>query len=283
MPGPERFIFPRTTSGLAPRWIAVSAVAHAVVVALVIWSNPPRAAPSPGGGALIVMDLPRDAGEGGVPPVAYAARPAGRRRPAPRAVSPRIVPSFDTVGAALVRGGPDTGRVVGRGARPAARTLAQAVPRYGDGRLWVSPFDVPSRGRPIRMDSVVAARMLVLADSVERNPMPDPRANPYVSRPWTFRRNGKTYGWDAGGLHLGDFTIPTAALALLSLPQGNIDQARANAALLEMRADIMRAAVRAQAEEDFKQAVRDIRARRDRERREQRARDEARERLVPNP
>ena len=169
----------------------------------------------------------------------------------------------------------------GRGTR-GARTLASLVPEYGDGRLWVPPMYLPSGGgRPIRMDSVVAARMLALADSVERNPLADPRANPYVSRGWTFRRNGKTYGWDAAGLHLGDFTIPNVVLAFLSLPQGNIDLARANTALLEMRADIMRAAARAEAEDDFKQAVRDIRARKDRERREQRARDAARERLTP--
>jgi hypothetical protein len=134
------------------------------------------------------------------------------------------------------------------------------------------------------MDSVVAVRMLALADSIERYPPADPNANPYVSRPWTFRRNGKTYGLDAAGLHLGDFTIPMPALMLLAaqvMPQGNVDQQRANSTLMAMRADILRAAARAQAEDDFRQAVRDIRARKQKERDAQQARDSARARLTP--
>ena len=70
-------------------------------------------------------------------------------------------------------------------------------------------------------------------------------------------------------------------LAFLSFPQGNIDQARANAALMAMRADIMRAAARAQAEADFRQAVREIRARKQKERDLQQARDSARTSISP--
>jgi hypothetical protein len=261
----------------------VSIVTHAVVLVVWSWSNVPRAVPLRGSAPLLVVDL---AGQGRVPapapPVRYTAPPAGGRV-APPVLGRGGAPVADSgMGIPSGVGGRDSvSGPGGRGTR-GTRTLASLVPEYGDGRLWVPPlYLLPGGGRPIRMDSVVAARMLALADSVERNPMADPRANPYVSRPWTFRRNGKTYGWDAAGLHLGDFTIPSAVLAFLSLPQGNIDLARANSALLEMRADIMRAAARAEAEGDFKQAVRDIRARRDRERREQRAREAARERLTP--
>jgi hypothetical protein len=112
-----------------------------------------------------------------------------------------------------------------------------------------------------------------MADSIEQHPLADPNADPYVSRPWTFKVGGKTYGLDSRGLHLGDFTIPTALLAFLAMPQGNIDQARANAALMEMRADILRAAARSQAEDDFRQAVRDIRTRKQKEHDEERARE----------
>ena len=281
MPASEPFRFPRTTSGWSPRWLAPSIVTHAVVLVVWAWSNVPRAVPLPGRARLLVMDL---AGQGRVPapaPSVYYSAPAGGRT-APLVVGRGVAPATDTaMGLPSGVGGRDSVSGPGRGTR-GARTLASLVPEYGDGRLWVPPMYLPSGGgRPIRMDSVVAARMLALADSVERNPLADPRANPYVSRGWTFRRNGKTYGWDAAGLHLGDFTIPNVVLAFLSLPQGNIDLARANTALLEMRADIMRAAARAEAEDDFKQAVRDIRARKDRERREQRARDAARERLTP--
>ena len=123
--------------------------------------------------------------------------------------------------------------------------------------------------REIRIDSAVAVRMQELADSMEKNPSLDPNADPYVSKPWTFRAGGKTYGIDSKGIHLGDFTIPTAVLAFLSTPQGNIDQARANQAYMAMRADILRAAARAQTEDDFREAVREIRARKEKEHQEQ--------------
>jgi hypothetical protein len=297
LPASEPFRLPRTSSGWSPRWLAASVAAHAVVLVVWSWSNVPRAVPQLGRAPLLVVDL---AGQGRAPapaPLVRYTAPLGGRSAAPvigRGAAPVIgrdsapaagrgfAPVTDAAaGLPTGAGGRDSAGGTGRGTR-GARTLASAVPEYGDGRLWVPPMYLPvGGGRPIRMDSVVAARMLALADSVERNPMADPRANPYVSRGWTFRRNGKTYGWDAAGLHLGDFTIPSVVLAFLSMPQGNIDLARANTALLGMRADIMRAAARAQTEDDFKQAVRDIRARKDRERREQRAREAARERLTP--
>jgi hypothetical protein len=116
-----------------------------------------------------------------------------------------------------------------------------------------------------------------MADSIERNPTSDPLRLPS----WTFQRDGRTYGLDSAGLHLGPITIPAMLLALVPMPQGNIDQARANARLAAMRADIMRAAARAQAEDDFRRAVKAIRERNDRERREQREREQARPRATP--
>jgi len=91
-------------------------------------------------------------------------------------------------------------------------------------------------GRPISLDSAVRMRLLAMADSLQKNPTIDPLRLPS----WTFTRDGKTYGLDAQGMHFGTFTVPTAVLAFLPLPQGNIDQARANAALMAMRADLLR-------------------------------------------
>jgi hypothetical protein len=149
--------------------------------------------------------------------------------------------------------------------------LAALQPQYGDGRLWVRPLVIPEGGgRPFDLDSVVRRWFVAFADTVDRNRDRDPSYNPYAGRPWTITRDGRTYGIDERGLHLGSFTIPTAALALLALPQGNIDQSRANRVLMEMRADLLRAAARAEAEDDFRQAVRGIRERWERERRERR-------------
>jgi hypothetical protein len=154
-------------------------------------------------------------------------------------------------------------------------------PTRGDPRLWVQPMYIPEGGgRPINMDSVVRQRMLVMADkmdSVMRNDSLSPTRNPLAPPRWTFEHDGKTYGIDQSGIHFGTFSIPTAVLAFLPFPQGNIDQARAYSRTMDMRADILRAAARAEAEDDFRRAVAQIRERKDRERREQRERD-ARER-----
>ncbi len=216
----------------------------------------PRRAPAPAAGALSAI---------------AAAPPA----PQDTAVSAPVVPRPGG-GARDTTGG-------GIGAVLSNRVVASITPEFGNGLLWVRPMlSIPLTDRPIRLDSVVALRMKAMADSIEKHPVADANANPYVSKPWTFRAGGKTYGIDSKGLHLGDFTIPTAVLAFLSLPQGNIDQARANRALLEMRADILRAAARAEAEDDFRRAVRELRERKDKERAEARGQQQGNQQPV-NP
>ena len=190
------------------------------------------------------------------------------------AVSPAPTPAVDS-GTPTLRigaGGRDTATVAVRGSRSGrgVRGVQNYTPQLGDGRVWVDPVTGQvTASRQIRIDSAVAMRMREMADSMEKNPQPDVNADPYISRPWTFRAGGKTYGIDAKGIHLGDITIPTAVLAFLSTPQGNIDQARANQAYMAMRADILRAAARAQTEEDFRAAVKEIRARKEKEHQEQ--------------
>ena len=170
-------------------------------------------------------------------------------------------------------GGRDTVTVATRGSRSGRgiRGVTNYTPQLGDGKVWVDAAtgEVSTASREIRLDSVVAVRMQQLADSMEKNPLPDANANPYVSKPWTFRVGGKTYGIDSKGIHLGDITIPTAVLAFLSTPQGNIDQARANQAFMAMRADLLRAAARAQTMEDFREAVKELRERKEKEHEEQ--------------
>ena len=284
MRAPEPFQFPPIGPGWSPRFIAVSLVAHAVAIGLLMSATPSPQTEYAGSRPILLMDIPAQGSE----PARARPIPAAPRGPAPLrpvVLGPGIIAS--ELPLPLWPSGGGTDSVGGRG--PGLRghlTLADAVPQYGDGKLWVRPMWLgpEGTGRAIRMDSVIAVRMLALADSVERYPSADPNANPYVARSWTFRRNGKTYGIDAAGLHLGDFTIPMPALMLLAaqvMPQGNVDQQRTNAALMGMRADILRAAARAQAEEDFRQAVRDIRARKQREREAQQARDSARARLTP--
>lgn len=198
----------------------------------------------------------------------------GRAAGVNAAVSPAPTPAVDS-GAPTLRigaGGRDTATVAVRGSRSGrgVRGVQNYTPQLGDGRVWVDPITGQvTASRQIRIDSAVGMRMREMADSMEKNPQADVNADPYVSKPWTFRVGGKTYGIDSKGIHLGDITIPTAVLAFLSTPQGNIDQARANQAYMAMRADILRAAARAQTMDDFRAAVREIRARKEKEHQEQ--------------
>jgi len=223
----------------------------------------------PAGNQKVVFSLPGPSS---------APRRRARAAGVPVGPGPVTVEPLDTTRLAFHAGGggSDTTSTATSGARAgrdyAGRGVAALQPALGSGAAWVRPLiDLIFSNRPIRLDSAVAARMRVMADSVEKHPVRDPYADPYTSRPWTFKSGGKTYGLDAQGLHLGSFTIPTPLLAFLSMPQGNIDQARANNALMGMRADILRAAARSESEDAFRQAVRDLRARKDKERQAQQA------------
>jgi hypothetical protein len=92
---------------------------------------------------------------------------------------------------------------------------------------------------------------------------------------WTWTKDGKKYGWDAMGIHLGGITIPRELLALggalaqvdaASNPQV-ADRARAIRAMTQ---DINYNAPRAMNAEEFRTAVKRIRERKERERREAR-------------
>jgi hypothetical protein len=269
-----------------PRWwLAASVVAHFIVLTALVESSmswrlslvPPagaegRATPSGATSQQLVFFLPtapaphgRGAGEG-------PGRVPGAA-PVPEPLPP--LPMAESGYAAPIRvrtGGGDSTAVATRGSGNGRgpRGVIDYTPQLGDGHPWVEPSGAPqTASRPIRLDSAVAIRMRALADSIEQHPPADPNANPYVSRPWTFKVGGKTYGIDAKGIHLGTFTIPTAVLAFLSLPQGNIDQARANQAFMAMRADMLRAAARAETEEDFREAVKAMRERKEKEHQEQ--------------
>ena len=87
---------------------------------------------------------------------------------------------------------------------------------------------------------------------------------------WTYTRNGKKYGIDGSLIHLGNFSLPTALLALLPM------NATANPSALErdrrltmMRGEIQAQAARAARDDDFYRAVKALRERKERERAEQ--------------
>ena len=77
---------------------------------------------------------------------------------------------------------------------------------------------------------------------------------------------GKKFGIDSKNIYIAGLKIPAAVLALLPIPPGNIDQNRAYNHLMDLRADLQYAAQRAQNLEEFKQMIRDMRLRKERER-----------------
>ncbi len=144
-------------------------------------------------------------------------------------------------------------------------------PSFNDPRLWLAPARpgdyIEGPYRPMtRADSlkaIVDAFGAAYVDSLRRLP-------PGSTVPsWVFERNGKKYGLDGGMIRLGDFSIPTALLALLPLniPPGNMDTERARR-LTAMRSEIIEQAERRQRDDDFYRAVKALRERKERERKE---------------
>lgn len=271
MPARRGFTLP--AKGRAkPRFIAASLLLHALlVVALVkVYSGFVESREVP---TIVALALP---------PVATghpAPGPAARGRPlvVPTVTVPVPVQPTPVTIVPAAPIGTDTIGVVG--GNPGGHGLALG-PGRGDVRIWVSPLDVPEGApRHLDMDTVVRRRLLYMADlmdSIARNGGDSLAPNrPFVPPRWTFERNGRTYGIDQTWIHFGAFKLPTALLALVPFPQGNYGQSQAWNRQMDMRADILRAAARSEAEDDFRRAVIKIRARRDQERAEQRARDEA--------
>ena len=91
---------------------------------------------------------------------------------------------------------------------------------------------------------------------------------------WTTTGAGSKFGLDSKYIYIAGLKIPAAVLALLPLPQGNIDQSRAYNHLMDLRADIERAARRADNMDEFKRVIGEIRERKQRERDFERAQRE---------
>lgn len=160
-----------------------------------------------------------------------------------------------------------SGPLVGRGG-----PVRGIVPSYSDPRVWTDP-NAPVLALPRslseQLDSMLVTGTQRVRDSIvlasgQRKP-----------GDWTWTKDGKKYGWDAAGIHLGGITIPRELLAVAgalakvdaaSNPQV-ADRARTIRAMTQ---DINYNAPRAMNAEEFRTAVKRIRERKERERREAR-------------
>jgi hypothetical protein len=158
-----------------------------------------------------------------------------------------------------------------------AATLAREPPLIGrigpglaEGRLWVRPLPLPPKELAKRLkkshvdlvDSAVTLIVQAYLDSIAS----DPAAGNVGMPSWVTEVAGKKFGLDSKNLYVAGLKIPAVVLALLPIPQGNIDQNQAYNHLMEMRSDLQQAAQRAQNLDEFKDMIRDMRLRKERER-----------------
>lgn len=145
-------------------------------------------------------------------------------------------------------------------------------PARGEGKLWVRPLPLPpqdlaravTRSHVELVDSAVTAIVQVYIDSV-LNAAPENAPPPS----WTTRVGDQQIGLDSRWIYLGPIKIPTALVAaFLPLDGGSAETADLTRyhRLQQMREDVQLAARRAQTMEDFKRAIRELRAQRERER-----------------
>jgi hypothetical protein len=152
-----------------------------------------------------------------------------------------------------------SGPVVGRGG-----PTQGIVPRY-DSPVWapVAPELVAPRSSAEEIREGIAERVWAQNDSIRR-------AQPTGRAPgdWTVGEGDKKYGIDQRKIYLGPVEIPTAVLAMLPINlQANPQNLERDRALSLQRADIMNQAGRAVTQEEFREAVKRIRDRKERERR----------------
>lgn len=180
---------------------------------------------------------------------------------APAQVSTVITPAPATVGG--TPGGVLGGRGVGGGIGPATGI----VPADPDPRLSADAhqfFPVP-KSHFQRVDSAVHAMIYAYNDSVAKAAVLAGRA----PGDWTFEKGGKKWGIDGNKIYLGKFAIPSAVLAALPLRiQGNPGETIADRLVTTRRGEVVEHAQSQYHDDEFKSAVKRIRERKDKERRE---------------
>ena len=226
--------------------------------------------------------VPEAAGDGeDLPPAAAQVPIDDSEAAAPDAAEPPRRRAADMPAApADAPGAPRAAATPGRraAAPPAARadTGAHAAagraglrPQQGEGKVWVEPYpetpaelaDRVRRSHGQLVDSAVTAIVQAYLDSLALEPGADRAQLPS----WVADVGGRQYGLDAQYIYVAGLKIPSAVLALIPFPQGNVDQALANRRLQDLRADLLQAAQRAENAAEFKKAIGEIRERKERE------------------
>jgi len=256
--------------------VAISLVANAILIALIasITFTYPRSAFFEGDRTLTptervtyVQVQPRGtstvAGNGAAP----KAKPKKAIAPTPAPIlAPSVIPTtLPPIPAPTAAPGSPTGSSTGTGGAPAG--VATGIePTMPDPRIELKPN---SLRLPLSMaqknDSAVKAiymayREAEIASEENRGRSP---------RDWTIERNGQKYGLDSQYIYLGKFKVPSAILAALPFNYGGVDGRRIidgrNATWIQN--DIYEHS-QGLSEDDFRAAIKRIRERVDREKKE---------------
>ena len=184
---------------------------------------------------------------------------------APSRVPSSIAPAPAPVGG--TPGGVEGGTGTGGGVGPATGV----VPADPDPRLVADRvFNPVPKTHGERVDSTIRAMVFAYNDSVAK------AAELAGRKPgdWTFERGGQKWGLDGNKIYLGKFAIPSAVLAALPIRiQGNPGETIADRLVTTRRGEVLEHAAAQYHDLEFKSAVKRIRERKDRERREKLAAD----------
>jgi hypothetical protein len=202
---------------------------------------------------------------GGAAGGAGAGAPAKAEVPRRGLVAPSRVPSAIVPAPAPVGGTPGGvagGSGMGGGVGPATGV----VPADPDPRLVADRvFNPIPKTHGQRVDSTIRAMVFAYNDSVAK------AAELAGRKPgdWTFERGGQKWGVDGNKIYLGKFAIPSAVLAALPIRiQGNPGETIADRLVTTRRGEVLEHAAAQYHDLEFKSAVKRIRERKDRERRE---------------
>lgn len=214
--------------------------------------EPPREAPRAGGDNR--MDRGRPSAAPARPLVSPVDVPSEVREVRPTTPEP---PKSEGGSGDLIDGGGPT-----RGVRPS----------YNDPRLWLPVGPVVTA--PMRPTTRAESLQTTLAEKIRfiNDSIAVANGNPRAPGDWTVNLGGKKYGIDQQYIRLGKFSIPTAVLGMLPFNvTANPVAMERQRVMSEMSRQIQEQSARASRDDDFKAAVRALRERKDKERREAQA------------
>ena len=262
----------RPLDGRSPRWWAVSVVVHVALIAAlaqIVFKYPLGQIVGISRRQIVperiqyiqVAQAPGESSGGDrteTPPAGSAPAPLQAPTEVPATI-PEPAPTDSSRSQAA--GGTGAGD-----SRDGAGPATGVAPQLPDSRLALAPRALGrvQRSTVQQVDSIVELVVGIVRDSIaiaeaERKP-----------GDWTKTdKNGRVWGWDPqGNIRLGKFTIPGALLALLPLNMSGPISPIEQRSLAYIRRDIMENAQRSINEDEFRAAVKRIRERKERERRE---------------